>query len=173
MRGLRGWLQRGDQLSALSRRSRQVLLMAGVTGVLTGLVVAAFDWLTADVLFERVADLPLAAQAAAPAIGLFLAAVFLRLGGRKTTPATADEYLKAFHDRTGRLDLRQAPWKMLAAISTLGFGGPLGYEGPSIYAGAAVGSGLQHRLRRFFTAEDANVLLVAGAAAGVAAIFKA
>jgi CIC family chloride channel protein len=62
---------------------------------------------------------------------------------------------------------------MLAAISTLGFGGPLGYEGPSIYAGAAVGTSVQQRLRRFFTAEEANVLLVAGAAAGVAAIFKA
>ncbi len=62
---------------------------------------------------------------------------------------------------------------MLAAVATLGSGGPLGYEGPSVYAGAAVGGGLQHRLRRYFSPEEAKVLLVAGAAAGVAAIFKA
>ncbi|MEO7557015.1 MAG: chloride channel protein [Acidimicrobiales bacterium] len=162
-----------QRLAALSRRSRQVLLLAGVTGVLTGLVVAGFDWLTADVLFERVRDLPLAARAAAPLLGLLLAAGFLRLDGRATTPGTADEYIRNFHDRSGRLALRQVPWKLFAAIATLGLGGPLGYEGPSVYAGAAIGSGLQQRLRRFFSAQDAKVLLVAGAAAGVAAIFKA
>ncbi|MGH9164080.1 MAG: chloride channel protein [Acidimicrobiales bacterium] len=81
--------------------------------------------------------------------------------------------MRTFHDRSGRLAVRQAPWKLLAAVATLGLGGPVGYEGPSIYAGAAVGTSLQRRLRRFFTAADAKVLLVAGAAAGVAAIFKA
>ena len=162
-----------DRLAALSRRSHQVLLIAGLTGMVTGLVVAGFDWLTAEVLFDRVRDLPLGVRAVTPAAGLLLAAAFLRLGGRSTTPATADEYIRTFHDRTGRLDLRQVPWKLLAAVSTLGLGGPLGYEGPSVYAGAAVGSGLQRRLRRFFTPEESKVLLVAGAAAGVAAIFKA
>jgi CIC family chloride channel protein len=39
--------------------------------------------------------------------------------------------------------------------------------------GAAIGSGLQARRRRLFDREDDKVLLVAGAAAGVAAIFKA
>src|SRR5690606_11927567 len=46
-------------------------------------------------------------------------------------------------------------------------------EGPSVYAGAALGSAVQRRLRRFFNPEEARVLLVAGAAAGVSAIFKA
>ena len=49
----------------------------------------------------------------------------------------------------------------------------MGYEGPSIYLGAAVGSVLQRRFSRLFSRDDAKVLLVAGAAAGVAAIFKA
>src|SRR3546814_9807665 len=62
---------------------------------------------------------------------------------------------------------------MLASIATRGAGGPMGYEGPSIYAGAATGSLLHRRLSRWFSVEDTKVLLVAGAAAGVAAIFKA
>jgi CIC family chloride channel protein len=62
---------------------------------------------------------------------------------------------------------------MLASVATLGLGGALGYEGPSIYLGATIGTRMQARLSRFFTDEDAKVLLVAGAAAGVAAIFKA
>jgi CIC family chloride channel protein len=58
-------------------------------------------------------------------------------------------------------------------LATLGFGGALGLEGPSIYLGATIGSQVQHRFRRFFGGADRNVLLVAGAAAGIAAIFKA
>src|SRR5438477_9754921 len=49
----------------------------------------------------------------------------------------------------------------------------MGYEGPSIYIGATIGSTLQRRASRFFSRDDAKLLLVAGAAAGVAAIFKA
>ena len=61
----------------------------------------------------------------------------------------------------------------LAGLATLGSGGPMGLEGPSMYAGAVVGSNLQRRLPRMFRDADRRVLLVAGAAAGVAAIFKA
>ena len=39
---------------------------------------------------------------------------------------------------------------MLAAVATLGSGGPLGYEGPSLYAGAAIGSWFQRRFARYF-----------------------
>ena len=62
---------------------------------------------------------------------------------------------------------------MLAGIATVGYGGALGPEGPSIYLGAATGSTLQRRFARFFSREDAKLLMVAGAAAGMAAIFKA
>ncbi len=162
-----------ERLVDFSRRSQQALLLAGVTGVLTGLIVAAFERLTADVLLGTLLDLPFAVQVGAPMLGLLLATLFLRLGGRDTTPATSDAYIRAFHDRHGRLDLRRVPARLFAAIATLGLGAPLGYEGPALYAGAALGSNLQRRLRGVFTVEDSKLLLVAGAAAGVAAIFKA
>src|SRR5207344_2722482 len=63
--------------------------------------------------------------------------------------------------------------RTLAGLATLGSGGPMGLEGPSLYAGAVAGSNLQRRLPRMFRSADRRVLLVAGAAAGVAAIFKA
>jgi CIC family chloride channel protein len=62
---------------------------------------------------------------------------------------------------------------MLAATATLGFGGAMGLEGPSLYLGASVGAGFQGRFHRWFRSVDHRVLMVAGAAAGVAAIFKA
>jgi len=49
----------------------------------------------------------------------------------------------------------------------------MGLEGPSIYLGATLGSVMQQRFRRLLRGADPNLLLVAGAAAGIAAIFKA
>jgi CIC family chloride channel protein len=62
---------------------------------------------------------------------------------------------------------------MLASVATLGSGAPMGFEGPSIYTGAFVGSEVQRRLPRTFKGADRRVMMTAGAAAGVAAIFKA
>ena len=63
--------------------------------------------------------------------------------------------------------------RMVAAVATLGSGCAMGLEGPSIYLGATIGSALQRRWRSFLVGADPNLLLVAGAAAGIAAIFKA
>jgi CIC family chloride channel protein len=49
----------------------------------------------------------------------------------------------------------------------------MGLEGPSIYGGSALGAMIQRRLPKAFQGVDHRTLLVAGAAAGVAAIFKA
>ncbi len=162
-----------QRIAALSRRSQQVVILAGTTGLLVGLMVAGFETVTHAAL-EQVLNLPLALRAAFPGLGLLVATGCLRLAGRGTTPGSSDEYIRAFHRRRGLgLRLRDVPLRMLAAVATLGSGGSLGYEGPSIYAGAALGSSLQRRLHRFFAADDAKVLMVAGAAAGVSAIFKA
>jgi CIC family chloride channel protein len=150
-----------------------LLLLAGLTGAITGLLVAGFERLTADVLLHGVRSLPLAARAACPAVGVAGSVLFLTYLGRRASAATADEYIRAFHDPDDHFDLRLVPARMLAAIATLGAGGPLGYEGPSIYAGAGVGTAVQRRLGYWFGPEHGKVLLVAGAAAGVAAIFKA
>jgi len=161
-----------DRIVAFSKRSQQVLLLAGATGAVTGLAVAGFDKLTVRLL-HGVLALPVAAQALMPAVGLFFAAIFLRYGGAGASPATSDVYIRAFHDRGRRMEQRPVLARVAAAIATLGSGAPLGYEGPSLYLGAAIGTRIQRRFGRLFSPEDAKVLLVAGAAAGVAAIFKA
>ncbi len=158
---------------ALGRQTRQVVVFAAVTGAITGLGVAGFEGVTREGLFDHLVDLPLAVQVLAPLVGLSLAALALHLFARGATPATADEYIKNFHEPGARLSLRPVPGRLIASVATLGSGGAMGYEGPAVYLGAAVGSGLQRRFSRLFSREDAKVLLVAGAAAGVSAIFKA
>ena len=174
--GLAGWRGRlpdRQRLHAVRRRSQEVLLLAGAVGAAVGLVVAAFEWITAEVLLDQVLRLPLWAAAGAPLVGLLAAAGALRWGAHRASPATADEYIRNFHDPTRHLDPRPVAGRMVAAVASLGLGGALGYEGPALYAGAAVGAAVQRRLKRHFTADQIKVLLVAGAAAGVAAIFKA
>ncbi len=162
-----------EQLANLAQRSRQVLLLAGVTGVIVGAGVAAFDQVTRTVVFEALVQRSVAAQTLAPVVGLVLAAACLRWLAGGAGPATTDVFVRSYHDRETPLDLRPVLGRVAASVATLGLGGALGYEGPSLYAGAATGSLLQRRLARYFGREDAKVLMVAGAAAGVAAIFKA
>jgi CIC family chloride channel protein len=162
-----------EQVYALGRQGRRVVLFAAVTGGLTGLGVAGFESITRQGLFDHLRDAPIALQVLAPLVGLALAALSLRFVAAGASPSTADEYIRNFHETGTRLSLRAMPGRLLASVATLGLGGAMGYEGPAIYVGAGMGSGLQRRFSRFFSREDAKVLLVAGAAAGVAAIFKA
>ena len=142
-------------------------------GLATGFAVAGFERLTVDVVFDDVVSkLPLALLAFAPAAGLAVAALWLHGPGRGLNRATADEYLDAYH-KDRRLGVRDLFNKLVAAVATLGSGGALGLEGPSIYLGASIGAIAQRRFARFFADADRNLLLVAGAAAGIAAIFKA
>ncbi|MGZ4734862.1 MAG: chloride channel protein [Acidimicrobiia bacterium] len=159
-------------VAAFAVRSRQVLLFAALTGALTGFGVALFETIVVEVLFDHLLELPLWALALMPTIGLVLAAASLHVLG-PAPPATTDAYLRAYHEPAQHLTARTIPARMVAAIATLGFGGAMGLEGPSLYLGASVGATIQARCSRFFREVDHRALMVAGAAAGVAAIFKA
>ena len=153
-------------------RLPRVLGGAVGVGVVVGLLVVAFEEVV-ELMLELLFDRPLWQQALAPSLGLIAAWLLLRfLGGRDATPSTSDEYIRAFHERSPRMSLRHFPAKILAGISTIGCGGALGMEGPSVYAGASTAHHLQRILGRFFRREEAKMLLTAGAAAGVAAIFR-
>lgn len=157
------------------RRASRIIVGAVVVGATVGLVVAGFEQLTENILLDYLFSLPLWQQSLAPLVGLALSAFILRwVGGKNTTTSTSDEYVRSFHERIPRLPLRDLPAKLLAGASTIGFGGSVGLEGPSIYAGASVAlNGPASIGSRWFTREETRVLLSAGAAAGVAAIFKA
>jgi CIC family chloride channel protein len=155
-------------------RVPRMLGAAILVGIVVGLLVAVFEQVTVEWLLEELATRPLWQQALAPIIGLTLSSVILRVvGGRGTTNSTSDEYIKAFHDRHPKLPWRHLPAKLMAGAATIGFGGAVGLEGPSIYAGSSTGFHVQNRIARLLRRDEQKVLLVAGAAAGVAAIFKA
>jgi chloride channel protein, CIC family len=171
---LLGPTHRQAEARAIGRRTNQVLLLSAATGVAVGLAVVALEKVTLDGLLDSLEDRPLWMQAAAPGVGLLVAWACLRWLAERAKPVTTDAYVRNFHEEAHeRLSLKPVFGRVLAGIATIGYGGALGVEGPSIYLGAAAGSSLQRRFARFFSREDAKLLMVAGAAAGVAAIFKA
>ena len=156
-----------------TRGDTPVLALSIATGALVALLIAGFEHLAQSVFLERITHRPLYQIAAAPAIGLVLTALLLHWIGRPTSPATSDEFIRVYHERSPRLPLRDLPAKLLAGVATIGFGGALGLEGPSIYAGSTAGLAVHERFRRWLRREDVRILLTAGAAAGIAAVFKA
>ena len=164
---------RTGEFRDLVRRSREVVLLAAITGALTGLFVRFFEYIVVEVVYERIVHGPLWVGAVAPGIGLMLSAILLKTVGNGASSATSDEYLRAFHDPEYPLRHRAFVGRMAASITTLGSGGAMGLEGPSMYGGSALGAMIQRRLPSAFRGVDHRTLLVAGAAAGVAAIFKA
>lgn len=166
------WRRRRPELEEIAERSRNVVLLSAIVGSITGVLVAGFEWIVVDVMVERLLELPLWFGALAPTLGLVGAWLALNWLGRGIPPGTSDEYIKSFHDPLHRATVREALARMVAAISTLGSGAAMGLEGPSLFLGGAVGTQVDDLVPGRFRGERRS-LLVAGAAAGVAAIFKA
>jgi chloride channel protein, CIC family len=82
----------------------------------------------------------------------------------------ANESIRAFHHDNGVLRRRVLWIKPLASIATLGSGGSGGREGPTMQIGGALGSTIGRYLN--VTARERRALMVAGIAAGTAAVFR-
>ena len=82
-----------------------------------------------------------------------------------------DALVKAFHQLSGRIRGRVPFVKTIASIITIGTGGSAGREGPIAQIGAGFGSFLATKLG--LSERDRRLLMLAGAAGGIGAIFRA
>jgi CIC family chloride channel protein len=82
-----------------------------------------------------------------------------------------DALVKSFHRLRGKIRARVPFIKTIASIITIGTGGSAGREGPIAQIGAGFGSFLADRLR--LSDRDRRLLMLAGAAGGIGAIFRA
>ena len=157
--------------TATSYRDLAIRLgVASAIGILVGLVVLALEHAVDDVL-ERLFEAPVWVPAVVVAGGTIVAAIVTRhLSGGGTS--TTEVYVREFHREEPELEPKHAPGRLLAAFTTLASGAPLGMEGPAVYSGSVAATMVRRRWRGM-TPETYHALLVAGAAAGIAAVFKA
>ena len=76
--------------------------------------------------------------------------------------------IAAIHQRSGKIDWRVAPVKLLATVITLAFGGSVGKRGPCAQIGAAITSLFADMLR--LKDQDRRRLVICGVGAGFAAV---
>jgi H+/Cl- antiporter ClcA len=174
---------RSDTLRDFSASPRLLLLagmalIAGTTGAF-----AAFVLLKLIALFTNLAylqrlsfdpihlignDLPLW-TVAIPVIGSIVIGLMARFGSEKIRGHGIPEAIEAILIGQRRIEPKVAILKPLSSAIAIGTGGPFGAEGPIIMTGGALSS-LFAQLFDLSSAER-KTLLVAGAAAGMTAVF--
>lgn len=107
------------------------------------------------------------------AVGLVTGLLVTRLIPEAVDGATdgTDAMIKAFHHKAGVIRPLVPLLKGATAIATISSGGSAGQEGPISQLGAGLGSFLGQKLG--LTARQRRILLLAGAAGGLGAIFRA
>lgn len=146
----------------------QLLAPAGV-GALTGACVAVVSGLVEGRVLSGLASLPGFVPALFSPLALLATWAVGRWVTRAFAPATSELYIQTYLTPAARLPLRQLPGRLLAAATTVGFGGSQGFESPSALIGASWSQGLA----RWAPSDDARrTLLAAGASAGIAAVFS-
>lgn len=161
-------------------RWTQLLALAGLIGVSSGVASALLDWALhagSPTLAGRFTHLGGAGVFQAewgvlllPLAGCLASGLIVQLLFREPFGHGTDLLTHAFHRRQGVLALRGPAVKAVAAAGVISCGGSAGPEGPVSALGAAIGSSIGGIFR--VPPRERRILLVAGCAAGVGAIFR-
>ena len=104
-----------------------------------------------------------------PMVGALLAGIVCQLAP-ETRGGGGDATIHSFHHQGGVVRRRVIWVKAIASILTLGSGGSGGREGPTMQMGGAIGSAIGRGLK--VSPRERRILMVAGVAAGMAAVFR-
>lgn len=154
-----------------------LLTVPTVIGALGGAIVGCFVMVVEDwILGDLVLGLP-GIWFALPAVGVFLLTrlALVRVAGT-LKPGTAELYPTYYHATTRRYPLRQVPGRLLSGLTTVGLGGSQGLESQSVLIGDSVGVLMRRLFARrvpyLATPDGRRLVLVCGAAAGIATVFS-
>ncbi len=161
-------------------RWARMFSMAGLVGVAGGVAAALMEWGLhhgSDLLVGRFTHLGGAdvlhfhwGVLLLPAAGGLISGLLVWWICRGETGHGTDVVVRAFHRQLGKLGFKTPAVKAGAAVGVISCGGSAGPEGPMAALGAALGS-LAGRLFGM-TPRERRVLLIAGCAAGIGAIFR-
>jgi H+/Cl- antiporter ClcA len=174
---------RKDTLRDFSASPRLVMLSAmalaiGVAGAGAAWVLLRLIALATNLAyFQRLSVAPVSFDSmhlplwsiAVPVVGSLIVGLIARFGSEKIRGHGIPEAIEAILIGQSRIEAKVAVLKPLSSAIAIGSGGPFGAEGPIIMTGGAIGS----LLAQFFhlSAPERKTLLVAGASAGMTAVF--
>lgn len=172
-----------DVLADFSTNRRVLLLcaLAVPVGIIGAIVAAALLWLIAvftnAAFFQRFSSIPTALGehhfgwwgVLVPVIGGLVIGLMARYGSEKIRGHGIPEALEAILLGRSLINPKVAILKPVSSAVAIGTGGPFGAEGPIIMTGGAFGSMFAQLFH--LTAAERKTLLVAGAAAGMSAVF--
>jgi CIC family chloride channel protein len=172
---------------------RTIYLYSIVIGLLSGLGAIVFNELlhaAVGVTMETWARLPLPpmpgegvshAESAGPprrwlllllpVAGGLISGLLVKTFAPEAEGTGTDGYIDAFHNKAGSMRRRVPLVKSLATLATISSGGSAGKEGPIAQIGAGIGSAVGRYLK--MGARARRTMMVAGAAGGLGAIFRA
>lgn len=166
-----------DLVAVYSRDLQKWLIVAPIIGVSTGLAVTAVTEIILRELWPAVLRYYLHHHwAIVPGLvlGFALTGLIMQFLTPDPDEHSTEEVIRSYHEHQGDIDMQPFFPKLIAAITTVGFGGSAALEGPSIYGGGALGSWLWTKLRRLqLDDRDRRIMLICGAAAGMSAVFRA
>src|SRR5579883_791875 len=174
---------RGRRRLAVLRTLRQgyFVVLVALTGAGMGFVAVAFQELLKQMntlFFGRLGQLDLGSTlldrpyiALVPALGGLLVGLYYLYVVRRPAGHGVSEVILALETRQGRLPWISSVHTAIGSSVTIGSGGSAGPEGPIIAIGAALASGLGQLLH--LPPRRLRVLLAAGAAAGLAGMYRA
>jgi chloride channel protein, CIC family len=167
-----------DDLGAIySRDLIKWLIIAPIIGVTAGLAITAIAVIILGRMWPAVLAYYLGHHwAIVPSlvVGFGITGLIMQFLTPDPDEHSTEEVIRSYHEHQGDIDMRPFFPKLLAAVTTVGFGGSAALEGPSIYGGAAIGSWLWTKLGRLrLDARDRRIMLICGAAAGMSAVFRA
>lgn len=181
------------------RTTGKYLGEALLVGVVTGLVVVAFRWmisLGSEYLLEGIGGHPSYSSLSKgsalaetfsswssfldprrwvllflPVAGALSSHFLISRFSKLETARGTDSAVRAYHQKDGYITSEVIPIKSAASVLTVCSGGSAGFEGPVTLVGAACGS-LTARILNL-TVRARRILMAAGLAAGIGALFQA
>ena len=163
------------------RRLAILVPMAGVVGAISAFVAYGLIWLIGlitNIAYYHRLDHTLVSPSEntlgvwavlVPVVGALIIGLMARYGSERIRGHGIPEAMEAILIGRSRMDAKVAILKPLSSAISIGSGGPFGAEGPIIMTGGAFGSLFAQSFH--LTAAERKTLLVAGAAAGMAAVF--
>jgi H+/Cl- antiporter ClcA/CBS domain-containing protein len=172
-----------DELADFSTNHRVLLLsaMSLLVGAVSAGVAFVLLWLIAAItnlaFYHRFSAVPAIPQGnhlgyavvLVPVAGALIIGLLARYGSEKIRGHGIPEALEAILLGRSRISFKVAVLKPISSAISIGTGGPFGAEGPIIMTGGAFGSLFAQQFH--LSAAERKTLLVAGAAAGMAAVF--